>query len=159
MSARHLMLPVAAVLFGLPACASTPSPAPIATAPPSTAPTADTPTGTTPATKAPAVKAPTPPAATKTADRTAEDVKCPSAATLERAARNAPADESLPENWRLVHVECWKGWVRAGTEGPNTGDGKYLFRYRAGSGWRYHSQGSAYECKALGIHERSPFCV
>ncbi|WP_433311375.1 hypothetical protein ACQP0U_24780 [Micromonospora sp. CA-269861] len=55
-------------------------------------------------------------------------------------------------------MECWKGWATAEPDGPATGDGVYLFQYKTGTGWRYHSQGSAYDCKNLGINEPAPFC-
>jgi hypothetical protein len=153
MSARHrLLLPVAALLLGLTACDSTP--APIAAAPPSTAPTTTAPA--TQATKAPNTKSPTRPVAT----RTAEGVKCPSAKTLERVARDQSmsVEESLPEDSDFVQVKCWKEWATAGVKGPYPGDGVYLFRYSAGSGWKYHSQGSGYHCQDLGIKEAAPFC-
>ncbi|MEU8230091.1 hypothetical protein AB0C12_10865 [Actinoplanes sp. NPDC048967] len=153
MSARHrLLLPVAGLLFALTACGSTP--APIAAAPPSTAPTTAAPT--TEATKVPDTKSPTGPVATEAAN----GVECPPAKTLERVARDrgVPTNESLPENWNFVQVKCWKDWATAGVKGPNTGDGVYLFQYRAGSGWRYHSQGSGYHCEDLGIKEDAPFC-
>jgi hypothetical protein len=78
---------------------------------------------------------------------------CPSAKALEKLA-------DLPKDWYFVPstVECWKGWARATPDGPDHGDGFYLFRYKAGNGWKYHSQGSAYECQELGIKEESPFC-
>ncbi|MBG0566630.1 hypothetical protein [Actinoplanes aureus] len=66
----------------------------------------------------------------------------------------------LPKDWRFVpsSVECWKGWATAAPEGPDLGDGVYLFQYKAGTGWRYHSQGSGYHCEDLGIKEAAPFC-
>jgi len=148
MSARHrLLLPVTAVVFGLTACASTPAaaPAPVArpvsAAPvsPSSAPTSVTPSATAPT----SVKA-------KPSQRTAP---CPSAKALEKLAE-------LPQDWRFIpsSVECWQDWATADPEGPSDGDGIYLFRYRAGKGWKYHSQGSAYDCAELGIREPAPFC-
>ncbi|NMO53886.1 hypothetical protein HH310_22235 [Actinoplanes sp. TBRC 11911] len=67
---------------------------------------------------------------------------------------------NLPKGWHYVpsSVECWKGWATADPEGPTVGDGFDLFRYQAGKGWRYHSQGSGYHCKDLGIDEPAPFC-
>jgi len=79
---------------------------------------------------------------------------CPSAKTLERLA-------DLPKGWYFVpsSVQCWKGWAMADPEGPTPGDGIYLFQYQAGKGWRYHSQGSAYQCQDLGITSGNPpFC-
>jgi hypothetical protein len=47
----------------------------------------------------------------------------------------------------------------ADSEGPTPSDGVYLFQYRTGSGWRYHSQGSAFDCADLGITSGNPpFC-
>lgn len=68
---------------------------------------------------------------------------------------------NLPTGWHFVpsSVECWKGWATADPEGPTPGDGVYLFQYKAGPGWRYHSQGSGFQCKDLGITSGNPpFC-
>lgn len=146
---RHLLLPVATVLFGLTAC--TPASAPVAapaSAPATTAPEATAaPKTTTPPT------ATTAPKATKTSDRTAASPGCPSAKDLERLV-------DLPKDWYFVpsSVECWKGWATARPDGPNHGDGDYLFRYQRSAGWKYHSQGSAYDCADLGIKEEGPIC-
>jgi len=154
MSARHALLPVAAVVFGLTACGSTPAPAPVPAALPSVATTsaAAATTSAAPADSAPAparpaaTQAPTPKAGTRAGE-------CPSAKALEKLA-------DLPKDWHFVasRVECWKEWATAVPEGPATGDGVYLFQYKAGSGWSYHSQGSGYHCKELGINEAAPFC-
>ncbi|GID97666.1 hypothetical protein ACFQFC_12900 [Amorphoplanes digitatis] len=86
-------------------------------------------------------------------DRPAAGPKCPSEKTLEKLA-------DLPKGWYFVpsSVECWKGWATADPEGPTPGDGIYLFQYKPGKGWRYHSQGSGYHCEELGIDEPAPFC-
>jgi hypothetical protein len=152
MSARRRSLPpVTAVLFGLTACTSTPALAPLSTAAPSTAaaPTS-APTSAVATRVAPATSRPR---ATETSDRTARGPKCPSAKALEKLV-------DLPKDWYFVpsSVECWKGWAWADPEGPFPGDGFYLFRYKAGTGWRYHSQGSGYRCEDLGINETAPFC-
>ncbi|MFC6019730.1 hypothetical protein ACFP2T_26425 [Plantactinospora solaniradicis] len=142
MSARHgLLLPVAAIVLGLTGCGSTPAPAPISAAPPSVVPTSARPA----VTESPARKA--------GGGAGAGAGKCPSAKALEKLA-------DLPRGWHIVasSVECWKEWATADPEGPTVGDGVYLFRYKAGSGWRYHSQGSGYHCKDLGINEAAPFC-
>ncbi len=91
--------------------------------------------------------------ATKTSSRPGAGARCPSAKALEKLV-------DLPKSWHFVpsSVECWKGWATAAPEGPNTGDGVYLFRHKSGTGWRYHSQGSGYHCKELGINEAAPFC-
>jgi hypothetical protein len=153
MSVRpRVLLPVAVILLGLTACESTPAAAPRSAAPPSSAPTsaAVAPSSAAPKATAPATSRPV---ATRTPDRPAGVAKCPSAKALEKLA-------DLPEDWYFVPstVECWKGWARATPDGPDHGDGFYLFRYKAGNGWKYHSQGSAYECQELGIKEESPFC-
>ena len=162
MSARHrLLLPAAAILFGLTACDALPVSAPLSSAPPSSAP-ASAAAAPTSAAAAPtsAETAPTSAAsatsragATEASNHKAGGVKCPSAKTLEKVA-------PLPKGWYFVpsSVECWKGWATADPEGPTPGDGIYLFHYKPGVGWRYHSQGSGYDCKDLGIHEPSPFC-
>ena len=79
---------------------------------------------------------------------------CPSAKSLEKLV-------DLPEEWRFVpsSVQCWRGWATAKPAGPDHGDGIYLFKYKTGTGWRYHSQGSAYDCADLGITSGNPpFC-
>jgi len=90
---------------------------------------------------------------TKTPQSPAGGAECPSAKALEKLV-------DLPKGWHFVasSVECWKGWATADPEGPTPGDGVYLFRYQNGTGWRYHSQGSGYDCKDLGINEPAPFC-
>lgn len=79
---------------------------------------------------------------------------CPSAEKLERLV-------DLPKDWYFVpsSVECWRTWATARPDGPNHGDGDYLFHYKAGTGWKYHSQGSAFNCEDLGITSGNPpFC-
>jgi hypothetical protein len=152
MSARnHLLMPAAAVLFGLTACTATPAPAP-ASAPPSAAPTSAVSPSAAPT---PAVS---PSAAPATSDVPATAAPtatagCPSAKALEKLV-------DLPKGWyfKPSSVECWKGWAWADPETTTPGDGIYLFKYTAGQGWRYHSQGSGYHCEDLGIHESAPFC-
>ena len=149
MSARlRSLLPVTAILFGLTACSSTPSPAPLSAAPPSAT---SAPTSTAPADVAPATSRAV---ATEASDHMAGGAKCPSAKTLEKLV-------DLPKDWYFVpsSVECWKGWATADPEGPTPGDGFYLFQHKTGTGWRYHSQGSGYHCKDLGINEAAPFCL
>jgi hypothetical protein len=93
--------------------------------------------------------------ATKSQDRTAGGGKCPSAKTLEKLV-------DLPKGWYFgpSSVECWRGWATADPKSPTPGDGFYLFQYKAGTGWRYHSQGSGYHCKDLGITTGNPpFCL
>jgi hypothetical protein len=164
MSARRLLLPAAALLFGLTACGSTPAaapasnsgtgPAPVATSAPApavtSAPATSTPvsSGTSGST---GTKAPRP-ATTKAPDR----ASCPSAKTLERLI--AKTDEALPKDTHFVKVRCWKDWATADPKGPYPGDGFYLFHHQAGAGWKYHSQGSGYHCEEIGIHEPAPFC-
>ena len=90
---------------------------------------------------------------TQASDRSGGGVRCPSAKALEKLV-------DLPEGWHFVpsKVQCWKGWATAEPRRTTPGDGVYLFRYHAGTGWRYHSQGSAFDCKDLGINEPAPFC-
>jgi hypothetical protein len=155
MSARHLILP-AAVLFGLSACTpATPAAAPASTAPTSAAPISTAPTstaaGSAAATAAASSPAPAsaPPAATSSPSAARG---CPSAASLEKLA-DLPAGWSFP----AASVECWRDWAWAAPDGPNRGDGIYLFQHDA-KGWRLHSEGSGYQCADLGITGRAPFC-
>ena len=161
MSVRHrLLLPAAAVLFGLTACASTPPAAPTAAAPTTSAapvsavpvPASDAPSPTPAATSATARSAAAP-ATSRAESKPVQRISCPSAKTLEGLT-------DLPAGWHFVpsSVECWKGWATADPKGPGQGDGFYLFHYKPGTGWRYDSQGSGYDCKDLGIKEEAPFC-
>ncbi|MFC6019728.1 hypothetical protein ACFP2T_26415 [Plantactinospora solaniradicis] len=105
----------------------------------------------------PAVPSRTPPSSPHSSTRTSNRPRypdCPSATTLEKLA-------DLPKDWRFVpsRVKCWKNWATADAEGPTAGDGVYLFQYKAGTGWRYHSQGSGFYCEDLGITSGNPpFC-
>ena len=149
MSARNrLLLPAAAVLLGLSACTAAPSVAASSAPASSAAVPSAVPTSAAPATVAPATSAAP---AKKPSGRPAAG--CPSAKTLERLV-------DLPRDKHIVaaSVQCWKSWAWADAKGPKPGDGIYLFHRRPGQGWQYHSQGSAFECRDLGIHEPAPFC-
>ncbi|MBG0566628.1 hypothetical protein [Actinoplanes aureus] len=130
-----------------------PTPAATQPAAPSTAPTSApsvAPTSAAPSTTPPSS---VPPTSSRTSNRPRYP-DCPSAKTLEKLA-------DLPKDWRFVpsSVECWKDWATAAPEGPNLGDGIYLFRYKAGTGWRFHSEGSGFICQELGITSGNPpFC-
>nr|WTA65515.1 hypothetical protein OHB51_23755 [Micromonospora sp. NBC_00855] len=65
----------------------------------------------------------------------------------------------LPKGWSLGKVNCFKGWAAADPQGPTAGDGVYLFRYVADTGWKYYDQGSGWDCKDLGLNEPAPFCI
>ena len=132
-------------------------PAPVAPPPPSATPS-PAPTSTAPSvtrSSAPRTTRPSsvPPSSTRTSNRpTYPD--CPSAKTLEKVA-------DLSKGWHFVpsSVQCWRTWATADPDGPTPGDGLYLFHYRTGQGWRYHSQGSAFDCEELGITSGNPpFC-
>ena|ERR1700754_863056 len=156
MFARHgRLLPVTAILFGLAACSSTPSSAPRSAAPVPAAPISTGRASSTPTSAAlpDGAAASSHAVATRSPDRGAGGGNCPSATALGKLV-------SLPKGWSFIpsSVECWKGWATAEPQGPDSGDGVYLFQYKAGAGWRYHSQGSAYECEDLGIDEAAPFC-
>lgn len=146
MSGRRLVLPAAAVLFGLTACAATPAPAPQAANPPA-APAATTSTSTAPTPTATASAAPVSPAAP---GKPAATPACPSAEEFEKLA-------DLPSGWHFTAARCWKGWATADPEGPTPGDGVFLFQYQGGR-WTFHSEGSGYHCADLGIREPAPFC-
>ena len=136
--------PSAPVATEPPAPSATPSPAATSTAP-----------SVTPSSPAPRTTRPSsvPPSPTRTTNRpTYPD--CPSAKTLEKVA-------DLSKGWHFVpsSVQCWRTWATADPEGPTPGDGLYLFHYRTGKGWQYHSQGSAFDCEDLGITSGNPpFC-
>ncbi|MFI0794337.1 hypothetical protein ACH4OY_16870 [Micromonospora rubida] len=65
----------------------------------------------------------------------------------------------LPKGVTFGSVECMKGRAGADPQGPNGGDGVYLFHYNAGTGWKYYGAGSGYDCKDLGLTEPAPFCI
>ncbi|MEV6637699.1 hypothetical protein AB0M54_43915 [Actinoplanes sp. NPDC051470] len=121
-------------------------PAPVATGKPSPS--------VAPTSAAPSVT-PTPPAPNKTTTSNRPQYPdCPSAKTLEKLA-------DLPADWRFrpSQVECWRTWATAVPEGPDVGDGVFLFKYKAGTGWRLHSEGSGFHCADLGITSGNPpFC-
>jgi len=165
MPARHrLLLPASAIMFALSACGSAAAPGPTSAAPTSAAPTSAAPTSAAPADEGigsasgtrgrPDSAARQAPAATKK-PASAQDAGagCPSATVLERLA-------DLPKDWHFTKVECAQNWAATSPEGPGVGDGLYLFKYRAGAGWRYHGQGSGLDCKKdLGLTKPAPFCA
>lgn len=148
MSARRLLLllPAAAVLFALTACNATAAPGAAPAAPGSGSPAA-APASASAATGAASA---TPAAATKTPGG-AKSADCPSGATLQKLVE-------LPQGQTFGRVQCVKDWAGADPEGPNPGDGVYLFHLKAG-GWKYYGEGSGYDCKDLGLKEPAPFCV
>ena len=129
-------------------------PAPVATRPPvvGVVPTSATPSAAP--SLAPSSTPPSrPPSSTPSSNRP-QYPDCPSAKTLERLA-------DLPDGWSFPSsgVQCWRAWATAEPKSPTAGDGIYLFQYKPGTGWRYHSQGSGYLCADLGITSgRPPFC-
>jgi hypothetical protein len=137
---RLLLLPPAAALLALSGCASVPAAAPAPANPGSAKPAATDPGSAKPAASDPV--------ATKTAS--ADD--CPSAQELEKLVE-------LPKGWHFGSVECSQGWAGADPEGPEAGDGVYLFHFKEGAGWRYYGEGSGYDCKDLKIEEPAPFCI
>ncbi|GID97668.1 hypothetical protein ACFQFC_12910 [Amorphoplanes digitatis] len=131
--------------------------APVATRPPAPSAAPTSAATTAPSPTPPSSTPPSSPSSTPSSVRTSDRPRypaCPSAKALEKLA-------DLPKGWYFVpsSVECWKGWATADPEGPTPGDGIYLFQYKAGKGWRYHSQGSGYHCAELGITSGNPpFC-
>ena len=133
MSARHiLLLPFAALLFGVSACGSE--------APSGPGPTASAPTATGAVSASPV------------ATPAAGVADCPSTTTLQTLVE-------LPKGWSLAKAQCIKDWAAADPQGPTAGDGVYLFHYTAGTGWKYYDQGSGWDCKELGLSEPAPFCI
>ena len=141
MSARRLLLlPAATVLFALTACGAT------------TAPIAGS-TVSAPASAAPADGAPgATPAVATNAPGGVRSAGCPSGTTLQTLVE-------LPKGQTFGKVQCVKDWAGADPQGPDTGDGVYLFHYKAGTGWKYYGDGSGYDCKDLGLNEPAPFCI
>ncbi|MBU2669886.1 hypothetical protein KOI35_40885 [Actinoplanes bogorensis] len=130
--------------------AFSPSPS-LSTAPSSAPPSSAPPTPSPPHSSAPPSSSPHSSAPTSDRPRYPD---CPSAKALEKLA-------DLPKDWYFVpsSVKCWRDWAMADPEGPTPSDGIYLFHYKAGPGWSYHSQGSSYRCPDLGITSGNPpFC-
>ncbi|GGM11959.1 MULTISPECIES: hypothetical protein [Micromonospora] len=142
MSARRLLLllPAAAALAALTACTVTAAPGPDSTA---SAPSPAAPADGTPG---------APPTAATGAAGDVASAACPSGATLQKLVE-------LPEGVTFGGVECVQGWAGADPQGPNVGDGVYLFRHTAGTGWKYYGEGSGYDCADLGVTEPAPFCI
>jgi hypothetical protein len=141
MSARRLLLlPAATVLFALTACAATATPGPdsTASAPASAAPADGIPAAT--------------PTVTGKAPGDVKSADCPSGTTLQTLVE-------LPKGVTFGSIQCVKDWAGADPQGPNTGDGVYLFHYKAGTGWKYYGEGSGYDCEDLGLSEPAPFCI
>jgi hypothetical protein len=82
----------------------------------------------------------------------AGSVSCPSATALEKLVE-------LPKGASFGGVQCSQGWAAADPQGPGVGDGVYLFKYKAGTGWRYYDQGSGIDCADLGLKRPAPFCI
>lgn len=132
-------------------------PDPVATRPPvvSAASTSAAPSvapSMSPSTTPPSTPPSRPPSSSPTSNRP-QYPDCPSAKTLERLA-------DLPDGWSFPSsgVECWRTWATAEPKSPTPGDGIYLFQFRSGT-WRFHSEGSGYQCADLGITSGNPpFC-
>ena len=94
-----------------------------------------------------------PPGSTRTADGP-QDADCPSTNLLGNLVE-------LPAGWSFAptEVQCVEGWAAADVRRPDTGGVIYLFRYTPGTGWRYHDQGTRWDCKDLGLTEPAPFCA
>ncbi|MFY1705582.1 hypothetical protein ACN28G_28360 [Micromonospora sp. WMMA1923] len=67
----------------------------------------------------------------------------------------------LPQGWSFgsVGVQCAQTWAAADVQRPGGGSVRYLFHYTAGTGWRYHDQGTEWDCAELGLTEPAPFCT
>lgn len=79
---------------------------------------------------------------------------CPSTETLQGLVE-------LPAGWSFAAsgVQCAEDWAAADVVRPAPdGSVRYLFHYTAGTGWRYHDQGSRWKCADLGLDEPAPFC-
>ncbi|GAA1643730.1 hypothetical protein [Actinoplanes couchii] len=157
MSARYRLLLVApALMVALSACSFSGT---VGSAPEAAAPAPEKTTASSPAPEKTTASSPAPekttassPAPGKTtADPAPKPDECPSAQTLEGLTTE------LPEGWSFTDVTCAEGWAAATPKGPKTGDGVYLFQ-KTGTTWKYHSQGSGFDCKDLGL-DAAPFCI
>jgi hypothetical protein len=79
---------------------------------------------------------------------------CPSAKDLQQLVE-------LPTGWSFVPsgVQCAQGWAAIAVKRPASGNGIYLFHYKAGTGWRYYDEGTGWNCKDLGLTEATTFCA
>ncbi|MEV1155832.1 hypothetical protein AB0J27_10545 [Micromonospora chokoriensis] len=83
-----------------------------------------------------------------------QNADCPSAQTLGTLVE-------LPAGWSFAsrEVECVETWAAADVERPDAGGVIYLFHYTTGTGWRFHDQGTGWDCKDLGLAEPASFCT
>ena len=67
----------------------------------------------------------------------------------------------LPQNWSFAstRVQCAETWAAADVKRPAGGNVRYLFHYTTATGWRYHDQGTQWDCRELGLTQPAPFCT
>ncbi|GIM93260.1 hypothetical protein [Paractinoplanes toevensis] len=67
----------------------------------------------------------------------------------------------LPPDWSFAStgVQCAETWAAADVKRPTGGNVRYLFHYTTDTGWRYHEQGTDWDCKELGLTQPAPFCT
>jgi hypothetical protein len=67
----------------------------------------------------------------------------------------------LPQGWSFAPtgVQCAETWAAAAVKRPAGGNVRYLFHYTTGAGWRYHEQGTEWDCRELGLTQPAPFCT
>lgn len=67
----------------------------------------------------------------------------------------------LPPDWSFAptEVQCAETWAAADVKRPTGGNVRYLFHYTAGTGWRFHEQGTEWDCQDLGLTRPAPFCT
>lgn len=96
---------------------------------------------------------PTPPASTRTGEGL-QNPNCPSTQTLGVLVE-------LPAGWSFASraVECVETWAAADVQRPDASAVIYLFHYTAGTGWRFHDQGTGWDCRDLGLTEPASFCT
>ncbi|MEV4495566.1 hypothetical protein AB0J84_07665 [Micromonospora arborensis] len=95
----------------------------------------------------------TPPGSTRTSAGP-QNPTCPSTQTLGTMVE-------LPAGWSFASrgVECVEAWAAADVQRPDGGGVIYLFHYTAGLGWRFHDQGTGWDCTDLGLTEPASFCT
>ncbi|MEU7974241.1 hypothetical protein AB0B48_19625 [Micromonospora sp. NPDC049089] len=96
---------------------------------------------------------PTPPGSTSTSDGP-QNPTCPTTQTLGTLVE-------LPAGWTFASraVDCVATWAAADVQRPDAGGVIYLFHYTTGTGWRFHDQGTGWDCKDLDLTEPASFCT
>ncbi|MEW2428613.1 hypothetical protein AB0877_11410 [Micromonospora sp. NPDC047644] len=56
-------------------------------------------------------------------------------------------------------MDCVETWAAADVQRPDASGVIYLFHCTAGTGWRFHDQGTGWDCTDLGLTVPASFCT